>query len=305
MPSHGAQFSPRHLPHISVDPGEPLDPGLKQEISQQVRELRAQKRSQRGCSPGHIQNNDQAASKAANKTPAEQPSQGPVSQSNMLPKQYPQGACDGKERPRGRFLSPNQAAIQVVKSAEPKVKGQVQKPQSGPNPASNPAIKRVSACHRSRSHSPRCRIEVDVVEPECQGGWRKGMRAVSSQECLVVPSHWGATSPDPDDLLSKSFPPPVFIQRRSWAPACSSAGFLQVPSNRQCSFSSPSLLSTSPANSAPCCDAVRHLSPLSSDDACSSVRSSSPHFSDDAFSPFTRVPHQVFVPILISPLLHV
>lgn len=221
----------------------------------------------------------------------------------MLPKQYPQGACDRKERPRDRFLSPNQAAIQVVKAAEPKVKGQVQKPQSGPNPASTPAVKLVSACHRSRSHSPRCRIEVDVVEPECQGGWREGMKAVSSQECLVVPSHWGSTSPDPDDLLSKSFPLQSFIQRRSWAPACSSAGFLQVPSNRQCSFSSSCLLSTSPTNSAPCWDAVH--SPLSSDDACSSVRSSCPHFSDDAFSPFTRAPHQVFVPIPISPLFHV
>ncbi|CAF95897.1 unnamed protein product, partial [Tetraodon nigroviridis] len=140
-PSHGAQIPPRHLPRISVDPGEPLDPALKQEISQQVRELRALKRSQREGSPGHV-HNSQAASKAANKTSTEQLSQGPVSQ-------HPQGACDRKERPRHKLLCPSQPAIQVVVS-EPTVEGQGQKPRSGSNPASTPAVKleRIYRSHR-------------------------------------------------------------------------------------------------------------------------------------------------------------
>lgn len=222
------------------------------------------------CTPGHIQNNNQAASKAANKTPTEQPSQGPVSQSNVLPKQYPQGACDRKERPRDRLLSPNQAAIQVAVSAEPTVNGQVQRSQS-PSPASIPAIKLVSARARSRSHSPCCRIDVDVdvVEPECQGGWRKVMKAASCQDCLMVPSDCEAPSPHPHDLLSISFPPQSFIQRRLYAPAGHSANFLQVPSNPWQGFSSHCPLSTSPTNSASCWDAVH--SPVSSDDACSST----------------------------------
>lgn len=199
---------------------------LKQEISQQVRELRAQNRSQRACSPAPIQNNSE----------------------------YPQGACDRKERPRDTLLSPSQAAIQIVVSAEPRVKGQVQKPQSGLNPTSIPAIKLVSARPRCRSHSPRCRIDVDVVQPECQGGWRKGEKAVSCPEWVEVPSDWEAMSPDPYDLLSKSFPP--LIQNRLCTPACNSAGFLQVPGNLQRSFSSHCLLSTSPANAASCWDAV-------------------------------------------------
>lgn len=291
-------MSHRHLPPISLDPGEPLDPGLKQEISQQVRGLRAQKCSQSGCSPGHSQNNNQAARKAANKSPTEQLSRGPVSQSNVLPKQCPQGACDRKEIPRDRLLSPNQAAIQVVVSAEPKVKGQVQKPQAGPIPA----VKPVSALPCDRSHSPCCRIDVDVVEPEYQGGWRKGTKAVSCRECLVVPYNWEAPAPGPD-VLFISFPKQSFSNSCFYAAPCNSAASLQVPSNLQCRHSSHGLLSTSPTNSASCWDAVH--SPASSDDTCSSVGSLSPHFSDDVPVPPSREPlltvlHQFFVPLPVS-----
>lgn len=188
------------------------------------------------------------------KSPTEQPGRGPVSQS-ALPKHNPQGAGDRKERPKESLLSPpNQAAIQVV-SAEPKVKGQIQIPHSGAKLVSIPAFKPVSVRPRCRSHSPRCRIEVDVEE-ECQGGYRKGVRPVSSQEYLVGHSSGEGTSPDPNDLLSKSFPPLSSIQNR-YSLACNSDGFLQVPSNDlQRSLSSQCLLSSSPPSPASSSGAV-------------------------------------------------
>lgn len=188
------------------------------------------------------------------KTPTEQPGRGPVSQS-ALPKQNPQGAGDRKERPKESLLSPpNQAAIQVV-SAEPKVKGQIQIPHSGAKLVSIPAIKPVSVRPRCRSHSPRCRIEVDVEE-ECQGGYRKGTRQVSSQEYLVGHSSWECTSPDPNDLLSKSFPPPSSIEN-CYSLSCHSGVFLQVPNNDlQRSLSFQSLLSSSPPRPASSSGAV-------------------------------------------------
>lgn len=185
------------------------------------------------------------------KTPTEQPGRGPVSQS-ALPKQNPQGAGDKKERPKESLLSPpKQAAIQVV-SAEPKVKGQMQMPHSGVKPVSIPAFNPVSVRPRCRSHSPCCRIEVDVEE-ECQGGSRKEKRLVSSQECLVGHSSWECTSPDPNDLVSKSFPPLFSMQNR----VCRSDGFLQVPNNDlQRSLSCQSLLSRSPPSSPSSSEAV-------------------------------------------------
>lgn len=169
------------------------------------------------------------------KTPTEQPHQGPGSQPNVIPKQFPQGAGNEKERPRDRLLSPpNQAAIQVVLPAEPKVKSQVQ-PHSGCNPISIPAVKLVSAPSCCRSHSPCSRIEVDVVEPECQEGWRKRMRLLTSQE---------VAAPDRDDLLSSSFPPQSY--GLSPSPTCNNGGFLQVPnSHLQGNLSSQCLLSSS------------------------------------------------------------
>lgn len=201
------------------------------------------------------------------KTPTEQLGRGPVSQS-VLPKQNPQGAGDRKERAKESLLSPpNQAAIQVV-SAEPKVKGQIQIPHSGAKSVSIPAFKPVSARPRCRSHSPRCRIDVDVEE-ECQGGYGKVTRQVRSQECLVGHSSWECTSPDPNDLLSNSFPPLSSMQNRH-SLACNSGGFLQVPNNDlQRSLSSQCLLSSSPPSPASSSGAVHspvlnmgHLTPL-------------------------------------------
>ncbi|KAM7376150.1 hypothetical protein PAMP_005895 [Pampus punctatissimus] len=150
-PSHAEQLLSTHLPHINItlDPGEPLDIGLKQEISQQVREFRAQKLSQKGRSSGPFQGHNQGAGQGPSKghSKSQCSSQGPVSQSNPVPNPYPLGPSNQKERPRDRPLSaPSQAAIQGLLSPDPQLKAlqshphspqQVQKPQSGSNPVSN------------------------------------------------------------------------------------------------------------------------------------------------------------------------
>lgn len=197
----------------------------------------AKKLIQRGGSPGRAPNNSQAPSKA----PTAQPSKGPASQANALAKQLPQWACDGKGQPRDKQPpSPNQAASQRGLSAEPKVKGQVQKPQSVSKPVYTHDSKLVSASRRCRSHSPSHRLE--VVDGWVGGDGRQE-RMVKSQECLVVPSQWNLTSVD-HDFLSSSFPPP--------SPASRSSRFLQVHHQKfQCSLSSQDLRSTSPVSPSP------------------------------------------------------
>lgn len=218
------------------------------------------------------------------KTPTEQPGRGPVSQS-AIPKQNPQGAGDRKERPKESLLShPNQAAIQVA-SAEPKAKGQIQIPHSGANLVSIPAFKPVSVRPRCRSHSPRCRIEVDVEE-ECQRGDRKGTRLVSSQEYLVGHSIWKCTSPHPNDPLSQSFHPLSVMQNRH-SLACNSGGFLHAPnSDLQCSLSFQCLLSSSPPSPASSPGALHtpvlnmgHLTHLLVPDQASNLHVPIPQFS--------------------------
>lgn len=215
-PSHGAQLLSTHLPHIriSLDPGEPLDPGLKQEISQQVREFRAQKLSQRGRSPGPIQEHG-LGPKGPSKSQKEHLSQGPVSQPIAVPIPYPVVANNQKEKPRERPLSaPSQAAIQGLMCPDQQLKalqphpqspGQVQRPQSGSNLVPIPAVKLVSGHCRGRSQSPCSRGDVDI-ERQYQGGQRKEMRPAVSHECLAVPSDWEVTAFDPTDPLSQSFP---------------------------------------------------------------------------------------------------
>ncbi|XP_061551887.1 TRAF2 and NCK interacting kinase a isoform X3 [Phycodurus eques] len=74
-PSVGAQILSEHLPQIRIglDPGEPLGPGLKQEISQRVRELRAQKRSQSKGGPIAVKEDSKAARKEP-RNPEKEPS---------------------------------------------------------------------------------------------------------------------------------------------------------------------------------------------------------------------------------------
>lgn len=122
----------------------------------------------------------------------------------------------------------------------PQSPGQVQKPQSGPNPVSNPVVKLVSGYPRARSHSPRCRIDVEI-EPEDQGGWQKGMRPAVSHESFMVPSDWKVTTFDPAVPLSQSFPDSALHsalprQRNSYSPASNRGNFLQVPDNNHCLF---------------------------------------------------------------------
>ncbi|XP_061825209.1 TRAF2 and NCK interacting kinase a [Nerophis lumbriciformis] len=104
-PSVGAQILSNHLPQIrlALEPGEPLDPGLKQEISQQVRELRAQRRSQRKDSK----------KEPSSHIPIRQPS--PAANPQLVEKAEHQ-----KEKSRGRPLSaPNHA--QGLLSSDPQV----------------------------------------------------------------------------------------------------------------------------------------------------------------------------------------
>lgn len=231
---------------ISLDPREHLDPGLKKEISQQVREFRAQKLSQRGRSPGHIQNHNQAAGQVASKGPGkshkEPCCQEPTGQSSKLPNPYPVGASQQKEKPRDRPLSaPSQAAIQALMSASPQLKAlqphpqsprQVPKPQPGSNPASAPAVKAVSERPRGRSHSPRCRIDVEV-EPWEQGGWQRGMRPAVSDNAIMFCSKSEVTKCNPGDPFSQSFPDSALqsalSRHRDYSPASSCGTFLQVP----------------------------------------------------------------------------
>lgn len=172
----------------------------------------------------------------------------------------------------------------MLVSAEPKVQGQVQKPQSGPNPN----VKLVSGRPRCRSHSPRCRLDVDVG-PEGQAGGRIGLGPVSCQEGLLVPPAWEVTSPD-SDPLSKSFPPlQPSTKRHSYALAHNSADCLRLPTDLQRSVSSEYLKSTG-------WDA--DLSLVSSGDSCPSMALLS-HFSPIICAPRLFVPIQIPSQLLI------
>lgn len=107
-PSVGAQIQVPQI-RIALDPGEPLDPGLKQEISQQVRELRAQNRSQRKRSPTAVKEDGQAAPRKEPRNPEKEPS-GPV------PLRQSRAAADPRDRQKekspGRPLSvPNHSDV--------------------------------------------------------------------------------------------------------------------------------------------------------------------------------------------------
>ncbi|KAM9341537.1 TRAF2 and NCK interacting kinase a [Symphorus nematophorus] len=227
-PSHGAQLLSTHIPriHISLDHGEPQDLGLKQEISQQVREFRARNLNQRGLSPEPIQERNQAAGQGPSKGPSkghkEHSSQGPVSQSNPVPNPYPLGPSNQKEKPRDRPLSaPNQAAIQGLMSSEPNLKAlqpypqspaQVQKPKSGSNPVSAPAVQLVeerSKLNRQSSpalqHKVSNRISDPSLPPRSESFSSGGMqpartppihRSIEPQMAHLVPvkTHSGSMS---------------------------------------------------------------------------------------------------------------
>lgn len=207
--------------------------------------MRAQKLSQRGRSPGPVREQNQAVgpgpSKGPSKNQKEHSSHEPVSQTKPAANLHP----NQKERPRERPLSvPSQAAIPGLLSPDLQLKapqarpqspgrsqspGQIQKPQSGSNHVSSPAVKLVSGPPRCRSHSPRCRIDVDVdVELDC-----KDLRAAVSHNSLLVPWDLEATAVDPTNLLSQSFPESSLrsaqLRRGSYSPTSNSGNFLQIP----------------------------------------------------------------------------
>ncbi|XP_041828038.1 TRAF2 and NCK interacting kinase a isoform X2 [Melanotaenia boesemani] len=156
-PSHGAQLCPPCLPQIciSLDSGENLDKKLKEEISQQIREFRRQ--SQKGHSPGSVQEDNEGP----NKSNKERSCRGPVSQSVSVPKPYPPGPSNKKNKPRDRPVSaPSQGVMspdQQVQALQlhPQASGQVQTSQSRFNPVSTSAVKRVEERSKlNRQSSP-------------------------------------------------------------------------------------------------------------------------------------------------------
>ncbi|XP_075873735.1 TRAF2 and NCK interacting kinase a isoform X2 [Nelusetta ayraudi] len=158
-PSHGAQMPSSHIPQIriSLSSGEALDPGLKKEISQQVREFRAQKLSQRGPSPGHIQNQSQAAGQGqgAAKSQAEA-----VSQSNRAANPSQQ-----RDKPRDRPVSTPSPAAQL-KAVQPRT----QSPRQGPSPmpGSEPApapVEERSKLNRQSSPALQHKVSNRISDP--------------------------------------------------------------------------------------------------------------------------------------------
>lgn len=197
---------------ISLSSGEALDPGLKKEISQQVREFRAQKLSQRGRSPGQVQNQSQAAGQGHGAAKSQTEA---VSQAGNL-----SAASQQRDKPRGRPLSaPSQAAQLKAVQPRPQSPRQGPSPRPGPESASTP----VSTRPRSKSHSPCCRIDVDVDWPPAGRQW--GLSS-SHQNIFAV----AATSPTTVDPLSRSFSD-VALQS-ALSSRSPSGSFLQVHDDR-------------------------------------------------------------------------
>ncbi|XP_034418510.1 TRAF2 and NCK interacting kinase a isoform X1 [Cyclopterus lumpus] len=218
-----AKLLPTNIPNICIsqDPKEPLDPGLKQEISQQVREFRAQKLSHGPRSPGLNQENSQAPGQGLSKGPSKgHSSQGPVSRSNPAPDPYSLGPQ--KEKPKDRpFSVPSQAAIPgpvppdlqfKALQPHPQSPGPAQAPQSGSNRVSSPAVKLVeerSKLNRQSSpalqHKVSNRISDPSLPPRSESFSSGGMqpartppihRSIEPQMAHLVPvkTHSGSMS---------------------------------------------------------------------------------------------------------------
>lgn len=200
---------------ISLTSGEALDPGLKKEISQQVREFRAQKLSQRGRSPGQVQNQSQAAGQGHGAAKSQTEA---VSQSNKAGNLS--AASQQRDKPRDRPLSAHSQAAQL-KAVQPRPLSPRQgpSPRSGPEPASTP----VSTRPRSKSHSPCCRIDVDVDWPPAGRQW-----GLSSSHQNIFAA--AAASPTTVDPLSWSFPDMAL--QSALSSRSLSGSFLQVHDDR-------------------------------------------------------------------------
>lgn len=202
---------------------------MKLEISQQVKELRAQKHNRRGRSPGYIPEHSKSAGQGPNKGPVKSPKQG----SGYLLEPSSQ---KGKHRDRPLSV-PSQPTIKGLMSQDSQLKarphpispGQIQNPAP-----SKPMALLVSAHRRGRSHSPCNRIDVDI-ELDNPGGWHKSL----SHDSLTMSLDSEAV--DQTDLLSQSFPANALCSalskhRNSYSPAPSSSNLLQVPDNNHLLF---------------------------------------------------------------------
>ncbi|XP_077395171.1 TRAF2 and NCK interacting kinase a isoform X3 [Festucalex cinctus] len=139
-PSVCTQILSGHVPQIRIalDPGEPLDPGLKQEISQQVRELRAQNRSQRKHSPSAVKEDSKAPPRKEPRNPEKEPC-GPVQVRQSKPASDPRD--HQKEKSPGRPLSaPNHADISDVVTKAPAQVQKLVEERSKLNRQSSPAM---------------------------------------------------------------------------------------------------------------------------------------------------------------------
>lgn len=178
-----------HIPPIRISLGsaEALDPGLKKEISQQVREFRAQKLSQRGRSP--VQNQGQGHGAAKSQAVA-------VGQSNRAGNPVAAGPSQQRDKPRDRPLStPGQAS--QLKAVQPRPPSPRQGPS--PRPGEEPASTPVSTRPHCWLHSPRIRLDVDVDWHPAgrQGGWSS---AADHRDIVTATARPGL------DPLSQSFP---------------------------------------------------------------------------------------------------
>lgn len=201
---------------------------MKLEISQQVKELRAQKHNRRGRSPGYVLEHSKSVDQGLNKGPVKSPKQG----SCYLPEPSSQ---NGKHRDRCLSVT-SQPTIKELMSQESQLKARPHpiSPGQTQNPTpSKPVSLMVSAHRRGRSHSPCNRIDVDI-ELYNPGGWHKSLRQSVSHDSLTM--HLDSKAVDQTDLLSQSFPANALCSalskhRNSYSPAPSSSNLLQVPDN--------------------------------------------------------------------------
>ncbi|XP_047466293.1 TRAF2 and NCK interacting kinase a isoform X4 [Mugil cephalus] len=170
-PSHGAQLLSNHVPQIciSLDAGVPLDPGLKKEISQQVREFKAHKDGQRGHSPGLNQERNKAVGKVPNKEPKDMKK----NVSSQKPSPSPPGPRNQKEKNRNRPVSdPNQAAIlglmssnqQKAPQPRPRSPGVFQKPTFIVNPLAK-LVEERSKLNRQSSPALQHKVSNRISDP--------------------------------------------------------------------------------------------------------------------------------------------
>ncbi|KAM8833429.1 TRAF2 and NCK interacting kinase a isoform 1-T1 [Synchiropus picturatus] len=162
-PSHATKLLSSHIPQIcrAVDLGEAIDPGLKQEISQQVRELRAKKLSQKGRIPVAVV--DQAPSQGPSKPQKESSGQAAVVQSNPGAKPNPVVPHSQKEISKSRPLSAPVPGASQIKALQTPA-GQDQEPKIAVNlPAK--VVEERSKLNRQSSPALQQKVSNRISDP--------------------------------------------------------------------------------------------------------------------------------------------